>query len=351
VGRGLRLLLFNLKTDADDDVLGFTTDWINALARRCERISVITMAAGRLAVAGNVEVHSVGKERGWSEPRRAAEFYRLLAAALRGGRIDACFAHMMPLFAVMAWPLLAPRRIRTVLWYAHGHVPPMLRIATRLVDRVVSSSASGFRLQTPKLRIVGQGIDTERFRPANEPRRDGSLVLLTVGRIAPVKHLEATLEAIALLPERLADGRVVRARFVGNPATGRDLAYQRRVEERAAKLGLAARVEFLPARPFAEIDRIYREADVFVNSSQTGSLDKAVLEAMASGLPVVTTNPAFAEESRCFVKDDLAGALQSLLKKSDDERRALGLELRRTVEREHSLERLCDRLMEELKPA
>ena len=101
----MNLLVFNLKTDADDDVLGFTTDWVNALAASCERIFVITMSAGRIAVAENVQVYSIGKEQGYSEPRRATEFYRTLSRLLRNERIDACFAHMMPLFAVMGWNL------------------------------------------------------------------------------------------------------------------------------------------------------------------------------------------------------------------------------------------------------
>ena len=43
----LRLLLFNLATDADDPALGFTTGWINALATHGANVHVITMRAGR----------------------------------------------------------------------------------------------------------------------------------------------------------------------------------------------------------------------------------------------------------------------------------------------------------------
>ncbi|MBL8145083.1 MAG: hypothetical protein JNL34_01745, partial [Anaerolineae bacterium] len=68
-----RLLVFNLATDADDPVLGFTTVWVNRLAAHYEAVDVITMRVGRLDVAGNVHVWSVGKERGWSEPRRVGE--------------------------------------------------------------------------------------------------------------------------------------------------------------------------------------------------------------------------------------------------------------------------------------
>ena len=61
----MRLLLFNLATDADDPVLGFSTRWIRALAKHLEFINVITMRAGRIEVPANVRVHSVGKEKGY----------------------------------------------------------------------------------------------------------------------------------------------------------------------------------------------------------------------------------------------------------------------------------------------
>ena len=106
----LRLLWFNLATDADATGQGFTTDWLNALAPHCDQIDVLTMRAGRLALDDKVRVYSVGKEKGYTELRRAVEFYRLLSRLLRENDYDACFAHMQPLFAVMGAPLLLPRR-------------------------------------------------------------------------------------------------------------------------------------------------------------------------------------------------------------------------------------------------
>src|SRR5512139_3862152 len=89
----MRLLIFNLATDIDDPILGFTTHWIGALARRVECIHVITVRAGRLDGTDNVRVHSVGKEKGYREARRVVEFYRILWRLLRHERIDACFSH------------------------------------------------------------------------------------------------------------------------------------------------------------------------------------------------------------------------------------------------------------------
>jgi glycosyltransferase involved in cell wall biosynthesis len=356
----MKLLLFNLKTDSEDDALGFTTDWINELAGYCEKVIVITMSAGSIVVANNVKVYSVGKELHYSEPRRAIEFYRLLIWILFTERIDACFAHMMPLFAVMGWPILRILGIPIVLWYAHSHVTWMLKLATFLVDRVVTSSRTGFQIPTSKRRIIGQGIDVDRFHPVSDSRIGSTtFVILTVGRIAPVKRLELLIQALTLLPERLPNGRPIIARFVGNPQTSRDREYLRKLHQLTIECGVATRVEFSPAYPFGQIDRAYREADLFVNSSDTDSVDKSVLEAMSSGLPVLTSNTAFADifDSSCSAlchveKGDkrlLADALLKLLKMKDEERRLLGVSLREIVCKHHSLTSLSNRLIRQIK--
>ena len=108
----MNLLLFNLMTDIDHPILGFTTQWISALARRVRSIEVITMRSGRVEVPKNVRVHSVGAERGLSEPRRIIEFYRLIFGILRRVRIDGCFAHMIPEFAILPAPSCGPNGFR-----------------------------------------------------------------------------------------------------------------------------------------------------------------------------------------------------------------------------------------------
>ena len=102
----MRLLLFNLATDVDDPVLGFTTRWIWALAKHVQFIYVITMRAGRVVVPDNVRVYSIGKEQGYSEPRRAVAFYRRLLYVLRSESIDVCFSHMSPIFTALAAPVM-----------------------------------------------------------------------------------------------------------------------------------------------------------------------------------------------------------------------------------------------------
>ena len=351
-----RLLLFNLKTDADDDILGFTTDWINAIARHFEHVHVITMDMGRLAVASNVTVQSVGKERGWSEPRRVLEFYRLLYATLRNKSIDACFAHMMPHFVILAGPLLRRRRIPITLWYAHKSVTAILRAATFFADRVLTSTPAGFRLPTPKLRVIGQGIDTRRFAPLARSNSGSEFNILHVGRLSPIKQIETLIETAAQLMRSQPGVRIV-VTLAGGASTEADHAYERRLREQAQALGIAESVRFLGSVPFPQVHQLYATADCMVNPSVEGALDKTVLEAMSSGLPIITSNasyePVVGGDLGYWVvgRSDPAAIgerIRRLMEMSPCDRHALGARFRAIVERDHNLANLAARIAAEI---
>jgi glycosyltransferase involved in cell wall biosynthesis len=350
----MRLLVFNLATDADDPALGFTTAWLNALAQRCDAIDVITMRAGRLAVAANIRVFSIGKEQGYSEARRARVFYDTLLRLLRQHRCDAAFAHMTPLFAIMAAPLLRPHGIPLTLWYAHKAVTRQLRWAERLSQRVVSASPESFRLPSAKLRIIGHGIDTALFAPSENPLNGSLFTILTAGRVTPSKGIETLLEAARVLYHDLG-WKTLRVRIIGGSSSAvGDTDYGQKLKQEARALGLAGVVEFAGAVSYDRMTAEYQAADVMVNLSATGSLDKAVLEAMACGLPVITANEAFFSllapwEERLLIPPGQPGRLAAALLrlKHDDPaaRRALGLALRALVVEQHSLDRLADTLI------
>ncbi|MYD08768.1 MAG: hypothetical protein F4X02_01875, partial [Chloroflexi bacterium] len=165
VNASMRLLLFNLMTDESDPVLGFACGWIRELAARCEYVDVITMYRGAYQLPPNVRVYSAGRERGLSKSLRAANFYRHLLRLLRERRYDACFAHMMPLFAGMAGPLLSARGIPTTLWYTHRARSAQLRWGLAMSRRAVSADATSFPYRTDKLRVIGHGIDCDFYSP------------------------------------------------------------------------------------------------------------------------------------------------------------------------------------------
>ena len=345
-----RLLLFNLATDADDPILGFAHDWVASLAPYAGAIDVVSMTAGRLDLPANVRVYSVGKERGFSEPRRVAEFYRILTRLLHAARYDACFAHMMPLFAVMGAPLLRAYRVPITVWYAHGAVTRMLRVAERIVDRAVTSHPGSFRLVSPKLQAIGQAIDLDMFRPLPTERPEGApFTVMTVGRVAPVKRVDVMVEGVARLAARIGDG--VRLRLVG-PVEAADQEYVDRLVARARALGIVHLVDFVGAVPRVQLPVEYAGADVAVNLTKVGAFDKSGLEAMACGVPLVCSNRGMVEQvndidPKLAIADAdpelLASALRYVHDLTPAERATLGGRLR-TKMQDHSMATFPERL-------
>jgi glycosyltransferase involved in cell wall biosynthesis len=343
----VHVLWFNMKMDEGDPLLAFTIDWVNAFARYADRVTVVTMQAGAYRVRDNVRVLSLGKEKGFSEPRRALEFYRLVWRVLRRERVDAAFAHMVPLFAVMAAPLLKARGIPSVLWYAHGHVPPLLRVAHRLVDREMTSMPNAFRLPSDKLHVVGQGVDTEIFTPPAERRDDGEFTVVHVGRLSPIKDVRTLVAAADELVNRRGR-RELRVELVGDVCVPADVACRAALEEMVRSAGLGEHVRFHGAAPFAGIPGWYGRADAAFNGCPTGAPDKAALEALACGVPLVASNETFRQvmgadgEGLVFRQgdaNDLADRLERLAERAPVERAALGARLRQVVVRDHSLDR------------
>jgi glycosyltransferase involved in cell wall biosynthesis len=348
----VRLLLFNLATDEDDPVLGFTSAWIRALATQCETVDVITMRAGRLDLPAHVRVRSVGKERGYSIPRRVAEFYRLLFRALRDGRVDGCFSHMMPAFSVLAGPVLRARAIPLVTWYAHPSLTRTLRLAHRWSDRMVASLPTAYPYRTDKLAVIGQGIDTDLFSPGSH--EGAPPLVLCVGRLSPVKDHPTLIEAAARLH---ASGERFRLAIVGGPATPADELYARELRARADARGLGALVDWVgPVAP-GETVGWYRHCVAHVNLTRTGSGDKSALEAMSCGRPSLAANEGFRQtlgphaDRLLFPRGDadaLAARLRAVLHLAPADRARIGQDLRARVVELHALDRLARRLLEVL---
>ncbi|RMG87059.1 MAG: glycosyltransferase [Chloroflexi bacterium] len=347
----LRLLLFNLATDTEDSLLGFTTQWINALAPHCEYIDVITTQAGKLELADNVRVYSTGREHGYSRARRVFIFYGLLARLLMTRRYDACFAHMNQIFALLAAPLLTLRGIRQTLWYTHRSTGRGLRWALRFSYRAVTAVESSFPIPSPKVRVLGHGVDTKYFNlPMQRPALEKPMIV-HVARIMPIKHQETLIRA---LPGLEAD-----AIFVGGVPDGHSTAYRDELIALADKLGVAENVHFVGDQNRASVRAYYQGTTVAVNLSPVGLFDKAPLEAMACGIPTIVTNPAFEPvlgEYKALLTipstdahEALHERLKTLLALSPEERENIGWNLRKGVLQYHSLHQLARRLVHVLK--
>ncbi len=321
----MKLLIVTQKVDATDSNLGFFVRWIEEFAKYCEQVTVICLEEGKYHCPENVQVCSLGKDRFTLKDLRFKLWRRLLYAVRfvryivrKRKEYDSVFVHMNPEYALLGglfWRLAGKK---SALWYVHKEVNWRLRLAALLVDRIFTASPESCRLRSRKVEVVGHGIDvsypTFDFRKSNVgdcdttnvahtnkikpfPERTNvvrGLRLLTVGRIVPVKDLRTLILGFMKLRERFPEAEMS---IVGEPITERDRAYLTEIR-RIASSG----VRFCGGVSHEELPRLYAEATAFVHASRTGSIDKAVLEALAVGLPVFTSSEAFSGEIPAVTK-------------------------------------------------
>lgn len=287
----MKLLIVTQNADKNDENTGAFYYWFEAFAKKFDEVAIITGRKGDTSFPGNVKVFSFGKGVERSKIMRVWKFWELFSRQYAVA--DLVFFHMIPEFVLAASPFLVSLRKPVFLWYAHGSVPWKLKVAERLADFIFTSSQSGFRLPSKKVFFTGQAINTDIFAPrsAKAPRARRDIRFVTVGRISPIKNYEIILRACKVLEDTWP--REWTLSCVGGPLLSRDHDYFDFLRTLVKTLGIEKRVEFLGSRSFSEIPLLLPDYDVFLNVSKTGSLDKVVLEAMASGLSVITANDAY----------------------------------------------------------
>lgn len=344
----MRLLICTQIVDSEDPVLGFFHRWLVEFAKHSESIEIICLKEGRHDLPPHVRVHSLGKERGTGRVERLLRFYFFALRFLF--RYDAVFIHMNPEYAILGWPFWKLAGKRRVLWYTHKSADLKVRLGSRLVDAVCTASPESFRLKRPNVTVTGHGIDTSIFAPERPPAPD-FLRLLILGRITPSKGLMTIFEA---LPELPRSGVPYQLFVVGGSVTREDARYEAELREFVERFRLEQNVVFVGSKTPAEVPKILAASDIMLHASTTGSLDKVVLEAMAAGCLVTSSNDA-AKPILAKIHQDLVvpepkpelflKALVRIHHLGQDERRALGVASRAIVEREHSLKDLIRRLV------
>jgi glycosyltransferase involved in cell wall biosynthesis len=286
----MKLLICTQAVDKKDPILAFFHTWIEEFARHFDEVHVICLKEGAHTLPLNVKVYSLGKEGGENRLKYLLRFYSHFRKIFMSVRVDYVFFHMGAVYNILAAPFFFLRKqygTKFYWWKAHGHINLAGRIALSFVDRVYTSTLSGFPIETSKRHVVGQAIDTDFFAVSKKAERKREVVF--VGRITPIKRIEDFVSTAEILVKEDPD---IFFALVG-PII--DQAYYESLRTRCKEKGLESRITFLGAKSQAELVMLYHDASIFLNTSVTHSMDKTVLEAVLSGCVPVTGNKAFRE--------------------------------------------------------
>jgi glycosyltransferase involved in cell wall biosynthesis len=234
------------------------------------------------------------------------------------------------------------------------------RLAARRTERVVAVSETlrGYlrdnaRVPPERITVIPNGVSTDRFRPGIRsgeerarlglPGSDRRLIGV-IARLEPVKNHALLIDAFSLVVQQQPDAFLV---IVG------DGPLRAQLERQIERLNLHQHVRITGVHP--DPAPILRQLDVFALSSEIEGTSMSILEAMATGLPIVATavggTPRLLRDGACGVLTDprdagaLARALLDVLS-NPDAAQHLGIRARRTAEAEHSEEHWADQYEE-----
>jgi glycosyltransferase involved in cell wall biosynthesis len=332
-----KLVFVTQQVDATHPTLGAAAALVHALAARADELVVMASSAAPKDLPANARFRTYAAP---TQALRGARFEMALAREVVRGRPDALVAHMSPVFARLASPLLRPLRVPILLWFTQQAAGNHLARSVGVVDAILSVDERSVPLWSPKIRAIGHGIETDLFTCVERPGDGGPLRILSLGRYAEVKGHDVAVRALALLDDATLTVR-------GAEATPNDALVRARLGELVHELGLSGRVQLLDAVPRSEIPRVLAGADVLVNATHGASADKVVFEALASCLPAIAASPVFdrllPEELRFTDGDaeELAARIPVAAALSTAERRRL----RARVETEHSVDHWADEVV------
>jgi glycosyltransferase involved in cell wall biosynthesis len=167
-------------------------------------------------------------------------------------------------------------------------------------------------LPSADVSVIPNGVELERFRPAQPAeRKDGTLELLTVGRLSVTKRVEMLIDAVEMLHKA---GLKVHFTVAGGGGGG----IKERLRQMVFDRNLADVVKITGRVDAEKMPDIYRKSDVFISASVQEGMSNAMLEAMASGLPIVTTRCEGVEEliadNGIVVEQPGAGAIAQVVR-------------------------------------
>jgi len=353
---GMNLLIITQKVDKEDGVLGFFHRWLEEFSKKYERVTVICLEEGNHALPENVKVLSLGKNHleieNWKLKitARVNYIFKFFFYIWRLRKdYNAVFIHMNPEYIVLCgwfWRLWGKR---VALWYNHAKGGFKVHIAAFFAHYVFYTSSYAYARHFSKARIMPAGVDLNQFTFNESINRKKNSILL-LGRISPVKHIDVIIKALLLLDEKGVDFNV----SVYGDSTDRDHEYYTEIQHLAKPLLKQKKLSFHQGMSNYKTPAIYNAHDIFLNATPKGSLDKTVLEAALCGAIPVVCNESFKNvlPEELFFKEgnsiDLAQTLQLVFMLPGAQKDLIRQQLQKSVAREHSLDRLVEKVHDTL---
>ena len=343
------LLVINYAMDEKSQVFSHQIELVNQLSAKFDQIIVLTAQVGVCNTEKNVKVISFG----WVEGKRVSSLIRFLTIfvkTIRSEKFTVLFSHMTSVQSAFISPITRIIRLKHYLWFAHTSNGIFLKVSRLLSNGIITSTPGSCPLEGSKVYPIGQSINSQKFRKKNsntQPIKN----LVHIGRFDPSKNIKEILYEVKNLRIDFPD---LKLEVIGSPSSDRFKDYESNVKAKFNSEVQLGWLKFTPHIPRSSLPEILQTYDCFIHSFQ-GSLDKTIVEATFSGLPVITINNEYRkifgswDLSDRGVDNSLKEEAQLLFKLDGDKRQS---EVDRRYEvalKQHELTGWIDRLVSILK--
>lgn len=192
------LVIYNLATDLDSDVLAAAHDWIYQLSDLYDQVIIFSTIVGRVELPSNCKVVPIGNKSKFSLIKIVVNYIKSIFIVESLPNKAHVFYHMNHKACLLLGSYYRARGHKQILWYSHSKKSLSLRVATLFVTKCVSTSLNTFPLKTRKLVPIGHGIDQNRFyfRDSNSGNLSIPHKIVASGRIVPIKRIEVMVDAL-----------------------------------------------------------------------------------------------------------------------------------------------------------
>ena len=281
------LLVINHVMDDSDPFLSHQSEVVRLLASRFPIITVITGRVGQHSVPSNVRVICTD----WVPGRRirnTLSFLRVALPVIFSSRHKVIFSHMADLQAALIAPFAKLTNKKHYLWYAHSHKSLYLSSASIWVNGIISSTQGSSPIRGKKVRLIGQSVNPNMF-PQRLPGKVGLDRFIHVGRLDRSKNIHLLIDS-TLKIRKLEPAATLT--LVGSSANSESSSYFSELNRKYELEIRSGVVSFVPSMPRSLLPGVLSAYDIFIHGYR-GSLDKTLIEATFSGMPVITLNPEY----------------------------------------------------------
>lgn len=285
----VKLFLFTISVGESIPALSHTEAWISEFSLHFSEVNVYAthVSIDISKLPKNVSIVKLGGGNLLYRLCAVTKLFRLLPRLIIERKKAVTFFHMSTNALVIVGPFLKIMNIPIALWYSHKVAPKSLKVALPLADIVFSPTSKTFPLTTQKIHPTGHGLALKTLtKPTSKTnhRRKNSIVVL--GRVAAVKRIENIIYAIKMSREPNLEVECI------GPTN--DVDYLCFLQELSKELGIRLQIRG-PMQRDKLLDLMWSRSMIY--SGTEGSVDKAPLEAAASGCFVVTMNSDLEELS------------------------------------------------------